>query len=321
MASMSSAAESPATMPGPHIEVLVSNLALPHFVAALGSVAMTERTVHKIGADGVELTHVNPGFNAMTRQILDPETSPETEERIRGLVHSQHASFVGERPAPNILGRLFAIRQVMPGRDESLDYMRRTQTITGTLPGVLYTRYSDRPPSTIHYSDEEAPFAPTLFQPKRDDWEEMGLTEESSAADIKQAMSERGLTGVAFDLFQALEFGNPHKLVDTLLEAGLIDEVHLSVDRTDLVGLRNWRSAVAQRTRRAGRAFARSPEDARETDEGKLLFKILQKWHEEPEKPRRVVIEKGPWDFFRRSHKLGRIVMSTRSLIQSAQTA
>lgn len=341
---MSSATGNEAGLHHPHIEVLVSNLALPHFVATVGSVAMAGEEVKAIGADGIELTHVNPSINLMTRQILaesefaaempinpayprpagsGPGTDPgrPLQNYIRQLIRSQHASFAGERPPLNILGRLLPTRFLMPTRDQSFSYMRSTQMVTGDLPAVLYTRYEDVPPSDIHYSDREAPFASRLFQPKKDDWAEMGLSESSTAADIKAVMTRRGLTGVALDLFQILEFDDPDALVDRLLKAGLVEEVHLSVGRTDLVGVKQWRSSAARRTRKAGRAFVKSPEAALETDEGKLLLKVFRKWHEEPEKQRRVVIEKGPWDFIRRRRKLGRTVLSTRSLIERARAA
>lgn len=328
--------------PGPHIEVLVSNLSLSPLVATLGSLAMAEREVRAVGADGIELTHLNPKINALTRQILreaylteheqeyhtstleamigfglDRERSRKTYDRVRRLVRAQHATFAGERPPLNLLGRILPFQKIFPKRSQSFEYMRRTQIVTGELPAVLYTRYADVSPADIHYSDQEAPFTPTLFQPKKDDWKDMGLTEQSSAVDIKEAMTKRGLTGVALDLFQVLEFDNPDVLVDTLLEAGLIDEVHLSVGRTDLIGIKNWRSAAARRTRTASRAFTLSPEAASETDEGKFLVKILQKWRETPDIKRRIVVEKGPWDFINRRRKLGRMILNTRGLINS----
>lgn len=341
---MSSATGNEAGLQHPHIEVLVSNLALSHFAATVGSVAMVGEEVRAIGADGIELTHVNPSINVMTRQILSeadvaaegpinptypPESKPGSgigtgspiQNEIRQLVRSQHASFAGERPPLNILGRLLPTRFLMPTRGQSLDYMRRTQLLTGDLPGVLYARYEDLAPADIRYSDKDAPFASRLFQPKKDDWAEMGLSEDSTAADIKAVMTRRGLSGVALDLFQILEFDNPGALTEKLLKAGLVDEVHLSVGRTDLVGVKQWRSATARRTRQASRAFVESPEAALETDEGKLLIEIIRKWQEEPEKQRRIVIEKGPWDFVRRRRKLGRIVLSARGLIEKAGTA
>ncbi len=343
---MSGPAANETVTPGANIEVLVSNLSLTHLVATIGSLAMVDRQVRAVGADGIELTHVEPAVNIMTRQILreadlteddrrhpvrppeamlgyglDAERPRNNSSLIQKLVRAQHATFSSERPPLNLLGRILPTQLLFPRRSQSFNYMRWTQVVTDKLPGVMYTSYTDIPPGEVRYTDEEAPFAPRLFQPKKSDWEQMGLREDSSADAIKTAMDERGLDGVALDIFQILEFDNPDALVDKLLEAGLVDEVHLSLNRTDLIGLSKWRSEASRRTRAAARAFADSPESAAETDEGRLLTKVLRKWHENPEIRRRIVVESGPWSLINRKRRLGRTVLNTRGLISRTHAA
>ncbi len=326
---------------GPNVEILISNLSSP-FVAALGSVAMHDRLVQKTGADGMEVTLLNPRISRFTRQVLreadmtayetvnptpsygllgfglDAERSRQTGNDIKSVIHSLHASFKSEAGPSSVLSFFLPTGSLMPTREESLGYMRRTQMVTGQLPAVLYTAYADTGPGQVKYSDERAPFATRTFQPKKSDWTAMGLTEESNVADIKAAMAKRGLTGITLDLFHILEFDDPETLAGKLAGAGLVDAVHVSVGRTDITGF--WSKAAAA-TRKASRAFARSAEAANEVPEGKILGIILSKWADLPEKQRRVVIEKGPFDMFRRTRKLARIVLNTRTLVNNAMGA
>lgn len=326
---------------GPDIEILVSNLSDP-LVALLGSVAAHDKLVQKIGADGMEVTALNPRVSRFMRQVLreadlieaeqtdpthpdamlgyglDAERDRTAGQTIRSVVRSQHASFKSESEPQNLLSLLLPTRYIMPTRQESLGYMRRIQKVTGKLPAVLYTNYTDIEDGQVVYDDRDAPFASRTFQPKKSDWTKMGLSEESSVADIKAAMAERGLTGVTLDLFHILDFDDPEALADKLASAGLVDAVHISVGRTDMTG---FFSKAASATRKAGRAFARSSDAASEVREGKILNIVVSKWQDSPQAKRRIVIEKGPYDFFRRTHKLARIVMNTSVLVNRARTA
>lgn len=307
----------------------------------LGSVATHDRLAQKVGADGMEVTALNPRFSRFMRQVLreanlleaeqanpihpygmlgyglDAERDRTTEHTIRKVVHSQHASFKSESEPPNLLSRLLPTQLIFPSRGESLGYMRRVQKITGKLPAVLYTNYTDIEGGQIRYGDKNEPFASRTFQPKKSDWGKMGLSEDSSVADIKAVMTRRGLSGVTLDLFHILEFDDPEALAAKLAGAGLVDAVHVSVGRTDITG---FFSKAAAATRKARRAFTHSAEAASETPEGKILNIVLSSWQDLPDKKRRIVIERGPYDLFQKTHKLARIIMNTSVLIDRART-
>jgi hypothetical protein len=303
-----------------------------------GSISAHEQYMESIGADGMELTPVNISrlmgrlmYRATMLEEISEHHVPligrdylfdqlgydvrkdwsDEDEAFERLVRTCHSSFRNDIHDDGVVAR------AVPNWRESLKQMRKIQHITGRLAAVLYPGFED---SSVVYSDENAPFADRTFQPTASDWRNMGLTEDSSTADIKAAMEARGFTGITYDVFhcqvekEGSRFQDPLDLAARLAAAGLIHSVHLSVNRLDITGLH---SELAESTRHARRAFIESSSAASQTLEGEMLTTIVRKWQQggANDLNPRVVLEDGPLRLggVKRDHAA--IITSARELI------
>jgi hypothetical protein len=298
-------------------EFLLSNLSLPKPLLAAGSISAHEQYMEAIGADGMELTPVkvsrftgrllyranmieeisaNPvpliGRDYLFDQLgyaIQKDWSDE-DEAFGRLVRTQHSSFRNDVNDDGLVAR------AVPKWRESLDQMRKIQGVTGRLAAVLYPEFEQ---GTVVYDDQIAPFAERTFQPTVANWYGMGLTENSSIADIKAAMDARGFTGITYDVFhcqvekEGRRFQDPLGLAARLATAGLVRSVHLSVNRLDITGLH---SELTKSTAHAKKAFVRSSAAASQTQEGEMLAVIADAWHQNGENGSSpyVALEDGP---------------------------
>jgi hypothetical protein len=324
----------------PKTQFLISNLSLPKALLLGGSVAAYEHYMHATGADGLEVTPVHSRFMdrvlqraAMTqdlpahREVLESQddflNGARIEDRhdwtyedgaFRELVRSQHSSFRNDEGDNGLVARAF------PSWKQSLEQMRRVQIVTGKLPGVLYPGFRG---SQVVYTDENAPFAQRTFQPKPLEWRRMALQENSSIEDIKTVMGQRGFTGVTYDLLHCQveeageRFRDPLGLALRLAGAGLVNAVHLSVNRLDITG---FGSRLARTTRGARKAFVHSAATAAQTLEGEILVGIAGAWRQNRDDeggaplntPNYIVLEDGPL-------RIGRVTKDHAAMIANAR--
>ncbi len=301
---------------GPHY--LISNLSLPLPLTAAGSIGAHERYVNAIGADGLELTPMRVGrfmgrllgrADLLREQLMTPLIArgpidsllfdnhdwSDEDDAFENLVRAGHSSFRNETGDDGLAARM------VPDWRTSLTQLNRIQQVVGKLPVVLYPGFEN---GQVTYRGTDAPFADKTFQPKAAEWEQMGLSEDTSIPGIREAMEARGFTGITWDVFHCQvedggeQFRDPAGLAERLAANGLIHAVHLSLQRLDIAGLR---SPLSDSTRQARRAFVQSSAAASRTSEGEMLSVIAkacrQNTASNPENTpplRRVVLEDGP---------------------------
>lgn len=303
------------------VELLLANLSLPPAVLCAAPIAETREYVRKTGADGLELTYT-PASRFCRRALacvlpVDRHQPPAHGDKgnllgvlieggssgkyaawaqdrhiIKEIVRAQHSSFRNEVGDDGLAARLF------PTWRDSLTIMQAIQTTTGELPAVLYPGFEN---GQVRYGEVNAPFSDRTFQPKADEWAAMGLTEDSSIEEIHEAMSRKGFTGIAFGILHAQCESKGYKFKDVpafagrLAAAGLIDEVHVEVNRLDITGI--WTPA-GKSTSNAKKAFVASAAAAAKTIEGETLQAIAEGWQQTdpdiPVNPKRIVLEDGP---------------------------
>jgi hypothetical protein len=230
----------------------------------------------------------------------------DEDETYGRIIKRGHSSFRGDADR-SLPARPF------PNWRSSIRQLRSAQTVvwSGTFKGIPVVLYPGFEHGQVLYTSEPpdgetarrgvyAPFEERLLQPKAHEWRQWGLDETSSVASVQLAMRAHGFGKVACDLLHIQEenegicFRDPQRLAQRLAAAGLVNEVHLSLNRLDITGLH---SELAKSTRQARRAFAKSPEAALRTFEGELLMNIIRYWKNDSAYAGQklgIVLEDGP---------------------------
>ena len=325
------------------VEFLISNLSLPMSYVVARNLHDHEKYVEHTGADGLEITPMyfsrfinrliyrsmvleeeiavdlqDEGRERLAR-VEDtspiPSFSPE-DEAYQNLVRSGHSSF------RNSSGDNGLVALGFPPWEQSLDMLDKVQVITGGLSVVLYPNFED---GNVIYSKDNAPFAERTFQPKASDWKRMGLSEFSNIATIREVIGLRGYDSLTFDLFHSQVeedgeyFRDPVGLASRLALGGLINSVHLSVNRLDITGRH---SNLADSTRAAKRSFVHTANAAGRTIEGEMLSEIGSIWKQNDPTgigyPKRVVIEEGPLRSGNTKRNHAAIIAHARELIDQS---
>lgn len=300
------------------VTYLHSNLSLPRPLLYMGGIAAHEKYMQQTGADGMEVTPL-PASNFM-RQVLrraemiqtisaglgcieersyfmlehgydERKEWGTTDEAITQLIRARHSPFRLDGQKAGLIGRQFS------PLTKGLGELGMLQAITGSTPLVLYAGMPDKyaPNGLLRYNARNAGASRRTHQPKHHEWQKLGIHEHSSIETIVGTLGAYGIEGVTFDVFHAKTFHDPVGLAHKLASAGLVDGIHLAVNRTDMTP-RNTLEGRA--TSHAAWAFAKSAKAASYTPEGAMMQAIACEWNTNElyaGMPRRVVLEEGPY--------------------------
>jgi len=301
------------------VAYLHSNLSLPHGLILFGGIAAHERYMQQTGADGLELTPTRVGrFMAgllrraeMVRTILSSNVPPEGREYFmlqhgydlckdwseedaayKRLICSRHASFRKDTGDDGFIARRF------PTMSEGFEDLRNVRCLVGDTPLVVYAGAPDNaaPDGLRKYSSHNAPSSRRTHQPNINNWNALGITERSPIDEIKTATGSVGVDYTTIDVFHMQQFDDPLGLTAKLARAGMVDAVHLAVNRTDYVP--HGREDMKRATCFAERAFTRGESSAKRTIEGAMMEIVADEWAANPlynGMATQIVLEEGPF--------------------------
>ncbi len=272
---------------------------------------------------------------------LESYEIPFRTEKYANLIRSAHGSFRQEM----VRDREPLSFRALPGTRKSTEILGMFRHATGYLLDhfVFYTRDQDQPADYRFYDD----FADRSFQPKARDWKGLwGISQGIEAPlpvpanernpypdltleeMVEMRMQQYGFTSITYDTIHSQvtsgngeRFENPLLLAQRLSARGLINGVHVALNRQDIT---KNDPALAKSTREAQEAFVESTDAALETLEGKMLLSIAEDWNTQEQhagKERLVVLEEAP-DMTLNSSKIqdrqAAIVNSIRGILAEA---
>ncbi len=198
------------------------------------------------------------------------------EDAVFSHVKSGHASFVDETPGKGVMSLVF------PSTPESLEWFDLVNAaVNDHLDGVVYGRYLG---NVARYtpSKQEAdlhgklwtPFKKTSMQPKKSDFEKMGLSEDSPAEKIMSTLNINGIDELTLDTAHIQTFGNPEDMVDKL--APWSNSIHLSLNRRDIKNVMG--EIFAERSAQAKDLFIKGESSAVKTREWQFAKRVIANW-------------------------------------------
>lgn len=302
---------------GSEIQVGISNLSLDKLTLFMGGVAAYEEHLNALNPDdiegrqiGLEVFSVRSRFmgRVLARghqreqltwpswqrwaagahvDIVDQLSGADrdfwaAEDAVFARILSGHQTFLDETPGTGLHGLVF------PHAQKSLSQLATVSwAVHGNpydLDTIVYGQYQGEAAEYTARKGESTdtrlwtPASRTLVQPKHIDWRKFGLNGYNTAEGMAPELNRRGISGIAWDTVHSRSFDSHRLLLSELLGAGLIEEIHLSLNRQDIVSDTEMGGLSAYETEHAKRAFMKSPEAALRTVEGEMMQRIVAYW-------------------------------------------
>lgn len=208
------------------------------------------------------------------------------EDDVFKRIISGHASFLDETSGHGVMGLLF------PGAQQSLRQLNVATSalerfdpvalvLDTELDGVVYGQHLGKP---AYYTRDQrtaesqgalwTPFRSTRVQPKRADFEKMGISEDAPAEEILSTLEQHGIDRGTLDVAHIQTFDDPLSLVDKL--AGWFDSIHLALNRKDILNVMG--KDFGHRSARAKASFEQGEGPASKTLEWELAQRVVTNW-------------------------------------------
>lgn len=213
---------------------------------------------------------------------IDRSIDHSYEDAVFGRIYSGHQSFLDETPGTGLHGL------VLPHAQKSLNQLATVSwAVHGNpydLDTIVYGQYLG---GAAAYTERKkdatetklwTPASRTLVQPKPADWEKFELSQYGDGSTAVSNLNARGINSIVWDTVHSHEFDSHGLLLSELLREGVVEEIHLSLNRQDMATDTRRGREFAAATAHAKRAFMKSPEAALRTVEGEVVQRIVAHW-------------------------------------------